>query len=313
MPRRLCLHRRLAFPGIDQDRRASALALAALRVAPQAGSAAIARWQGDQAQVWIAAPEALDGVDPTAVLVAESALVPPPDDGDAWRLVKVHEGVEGQVWRGGVLFASRWWPEVPSDEAWGRFMRSAGVVADANAAVPSVKSLGLSSKPWGEAGRRVAWSPAQLEKAFWRTVIVVVAVAIGWQLAAALTWGIAGVWLSSRLEDLRSESAPLIAAREQAEAARARIDALASLPGGLSDYLLLADVRERLPEQARLVSWLRDGDSLRIEVQGTPPDPRLFVQAFRGHPVLAGVVANPLDGGRMQLDIGLDAPEGERP
>ena len=54
-------------------------------------------------------------------------------------------------------------------------------------------------------------------------------------------------------------------------------------------------------------AWFRDGGSLRLELQSAESDPRVFVQAFRGHPLLANVTINPLDAGRLQLDVDLDA------
>ncbi|HFB55298.1 MAG TPA: hypothetical protein ENJ46_05185 [Hellea balneolensis] len=53
----------------------------------------------------------------------ESLAYEPAEAGE--RLVICMEGVEGQVWRDGVLRASRWWPQTPTQRQWQTFMRVA--------------------------------------------------------------------------------------------------------------------------------------------------------------------------------------------
>jgi hypothetical protein len=53
----------------------------------------------------------------------ESLAYEPLEAGE--RLVICVEGIEGQVWRGGVLRASRWWPQRPNQRQWQTFMRVA--------------------------------------------------------------------------------------------------------------------------------------------------------------------------------------------
>lgn len=301
------LHRRLAFPGVPPAQRDRALQLAAERAAPSTGARYAARWQGEVAQVWLLATEAHGELGADEVLVAESSLLPPPRGDAAERVVALRRGVEGQVWRDGELRASRWWPDAPDAEGWARFLRASGVAITAPVAAPAVEHLTPLPEPWGRAGRRLAWAPAQLESAFWTALVAIAALIIGWQLAAALTWSIAGAWQAQRLEAVRESAAPLIAARERAEAARARIDAWAGLAETPVDYLLQAELRGLLPAEARVAGWSRDAAQLRVEVVGGGDDPRPFVQALAAHPVFSSVVANPGGNGRMQLDIRLEA------
>lgn len=295
-------YRRFDLRMLPAARRRDALDLAARQGAPLAGSLHACRWQGGIAHVW-SSIDHLD-VESDAVLVAESSLVPPPAS-DGVRLVALRDGVEGQVWAGGLLFASRWWPIVPSIDDWHRFLRAAGLAAEGG--LPHVEVATLASVPWGEPHGRLAWSPAQLEAAGWRLVAVLVALVVGWQLSAAATWTVARTVQSQRLDALRVDSAPLIAAREQAEAAQQRLAALDALLQGPSDLDLLAEVRRRLGADVRVAAWTRDTGRLRIDVQGAGDDPRPVVQAFADHPLLGVVVANPQGGGRMQLDIDLEA------
>ena len=308
VPRALCSYRRLAFPQLPSDRRAEALALAASRAAPEAGSGWTARWQDEVAHLWVFPPSARDAIDPAAVPVAESALLQLPEEPDVDRLVALVEGVEGQVWRGGQLLATRWWHSPPSGEAWAQFLRSASV--EPRTPLPDPVLGALSEVPWGRPVQRIVWSAAQLERAFWRGLVVFLGVLIGWQVSAAAAWSIAEAWQASRLEALRAESAPLIDAREKAEAARTRMEALINLAAAPSDYVLVAEVKQRLPEDARLVGWLRDPASLRVAVRTRERDPRVFVQAFSGHPLLGAVQANAVErGADVELLFDLDPPD----
>lgn len=306
VPRSVSEHRRLAFPQLAADQRAAALRLAASRALPSDGGRWVARWQDDVAQVWLVDPAALDGVDPAATLVPESSLRPAPAAADAVRLMATREGVEGQVWRDGRLLASRWWPSAPDAAAWGRFLRATSLPAD-DVVPPPIETPPLADAPWGRADGRLRWSATQLERAFWRSLGIVVGLVLGWQLVATAAWAIAGRWQDAELDRVRRESMPLIEARETAEAAHARMAAYVELTRTPVDHALLVDLKRGLPDDARLLSWYRDAGRLRVEVQSATADPRVFVQAFREHPLLAGIVANPSDTGRMLLEVDLDA------
>jgi hypothetical protein len=303
------VYRRFDFSALPPSRRREALDVAARHGPFEGGTRSACRWQGGIAHVWTPR-DPLDLPD-DADLIAESSLVPAPADADAVRLLALRDGVEGQVWDAGVLGASRWWPQPPSADAWSRFLRAAGRPADA--AVPPVQALAADAEPWGEAHERLAWRPARIEAFAWRATAVVVALVLGWQLAALATWSIAPALQTARLDALRGDAAPLIAARERAEGAQQRLAGLAALVDGPSDLQLMADVRTALGAEARVVGWARDGGRLRIDLQGVGADPRPVVQAFAGHPRLAAVVANPAEAGRMQLDIELPAVVAEAP
>ncbi|HAI58558.1 MAG TPA: hypothetical protein DCM32_01590 [Xanthomonadaceae bacterium] len=310
VPRAACQHRRFVFPQLPAEQRGAALRLAAERAAPALGARWMARWQGEVAQVWLVEPDALEGVDEAATLVPESALRAAPAAADAARLVAQRQGVEGQAWRDGQLLASRWWPEPPGAEAWARFLRGAALPATSDAP-PAVQALPLESSPWGRPGGGLRWSSAQLERAFWRSLGVLAGLVLGWQLVASVAWSVAVRWQQAELEQVRAESMPLIDAREQAETARERMAAYVALTRTPVDHALVGDVRRALPDDARLLMWYRDAGRLRVELQSSSTDPRIFVQAFREHPLLSGVVANPSDEGRMVLEVDLDANAGE--
>ncbi len=304
LPRAASIYRRFDFTALPAARRRAALDVG-MRHGPSQGiTRSACRWQGGVAHVWT--PREPLAIADDLRLVAETSLLPPPAAPDAVRLVALGSGFEGQVWVSGVLLASRWWPSPPAPEPWSRFLRAAGLPADGD--MPAVEALSPAANPWGEMHERLAWHPAQLEGFAWKAAVFVVALLVGWQLAALATWSFADALQAHRLDTVRAESAPLIAARERAEAAQQRLLALSGLVDGPVDLALLADVRGALSPEIRVLGWARDGERLRIDLQGAGTDPRPIVQAFAGHPQLAGVVANPIDFGRMQLEVDLPSP-----
>lgn len=306
VPRAASSYHRVPLVGVSRDR-ATALALAVQRVSPQPTALHAAVWRGDVAHVWVLDEQASADLGAGEVLVAESSLIAPPPNGEGVRLVQLARGVEGQAWRGGDLVASRWWPAAPDAPSWGRFLRAASVPVDDR--VPVVESPVQQPEPWGAPARALPWAPAQLEAVFWRAVALCLGFGVGLPLLAGLLWQAATYQMARDLDAVRAASAPLIEARERAERDRDRADALLAVAGGPRDYLLLAEVRQRLPEGDRLVGWLRDSDRLRAEVIAASRDPRDYVKAFAAHPQLARVVANPADGGRMQLEFELSDME----
>jgi len=91
--------------------------------------------KGDKldAGAWAWGSEQFDGKDNDTRLVVPEALVRTPARNGA-RLVKCHDGVDGEVWKGGSLIGSRWWRNNPSQNEWRLFLRacqtSAGAVPE---------------------------------------------------------------------------------------------------------------------------------------------------------------------------------------
>lgn len=78
------------------------------------------------------------------------------------------EGVEGQVWKGGFLAATRWWPSAPSQREWATFLRGAGVdLTQADLRVPSPTVSEILDHPWTVSTAPVTdlWSLLQNERA----------------------------------------------------------------------------------------------------------------------------------------------------
>jgi len=297
---------RYDFAALSAARRRAALDLAVRQSTTHVDNRFACRWQGGVAHVWT--PREPVSLTDDWRLVAESSLMPEPQE-DGVRLVALREGVEGQSWSAGDLAVSRWWPRVPAQADWHRFLRAAGLPVGGD--VPEIRKLAPMAMPWGIDHGRLRWSESQIETAVWRSVAVVVGAVLGWQLFASMAWNAATFLQEYRLDAVRADSAPRIAAREQAESAKQRLVALHGQIAVPSDIELIAEVRRAIPSTARLQSWVREADRLRVELQDAGDDPRPIVQAFSGHPLLGSVVANPLGTGRMQLDVELDTRQME--
>jgi hypothetical protein len=306
VPRADCQYRRMDFSNLPPRQRAAAARIAARRFDPRPGALVHVAWTGPIAHAWTWV-----GAEP-AILADEASWIPETllraaPAGDGLRLLRQSRGVEGQYWHDGRLQASQWWGAPPAPEAWQRFARACGLGPETAASVPEPLDAGWSD-PWGDAPRGLPASPAILERWAWTTVLVLVACALGWQVAAHARWSMAQSRLDARLDALRSRAAPLLAARERADTAREALLALRELQQGTSDYRLMAEVMAPLPEDAKLASWVRDGAKLQATVQSADTDPRHFVAAYDGQPRLSGVIATP-DPRGMVLAFDLDGAD----
>lgn len=302
VPRARCQYRQLDMTAIPARQRASAarLALAAQLPAPDALSSVAWRQGVAHAWIWIdPPPEFATG---RRRWIPESLLVPPPRESGA-RILQLSAGVEAQVWKDGELVASHWWPRMPDDQGWGRFLRSAGL--DQTTPLPAAEPFVWLASPWAEQPRE--WMPGSVdaqERVAWVAAAALVALVAGWQLTALARWHVASERLAQRLEVARAEVAPVLEARERAEHAQAEAQRLRELQLGLSDYDLMAQVVSALPEGAQLASWRREPGRLVTVVNGGDGDPRTFVTAFVRKPPLDEVTAVPAGAG-MQLTFDL--------
>ncbi|WP_374473103.1 hypothetical protein [Arenimonas sp.] len=197
MPRAACHYRRLEFAQLPVRQRAAAAKLAVRRHEPAPGALQHVAWTGATAHAWIWPQPDPVMAEGEPGWIPESLLRAPPA-GDGPRLLQAIEGVEGQVWRDGQLQASQWWPAVPDADAWRRFLRACGIGPDAAGAVPAPETLPWETTPWGDAPRGLPGSPAALERLAWVAGLGLVALCLGWQLAAQATWGIAQWRLEGR-------------------------------------------------------------------------------------------------------------------
>lgn len=309
VPRAQCHYRRMDLSALPARQRLAAARLTAQRYEPEPGAVHHLAWTGPVAHCWtwpqplLRVVEQLDGWIPETLL-----RMPPAIDGP--RLLGMHAGVEGQQWRDGQLQSSQWWPQIPSLDAWRRFLRAGGLSSAAIEPLPDLQRLEWSPAPWGDLRRALPGSPAARERMAWVAAACVLALGLGWQLLAQAHWTVANARVDSQLETLRAKATPLLDARERADVALSALQDLRGLQLGVSDYVLMAQVLRPLPAEVRLSGWQRENNRLRIAVAGAQPDPRPYVSAYQSDPLLADVTATPSnDGASMELDFTLAGAE----
>lgn len=305
VPRAQCHYRRLDLSNLPPRQREAAARVAARRHDPVPDAEHYIAWSGGHAHLWIWPQTDGFRLPADQSWLPETVLRAPLHE-DGARLLKQVEGYEGQLWRGGEPFATRWWPQIPGLEQWRQFLRAGGLAPDPDTGVPEPESLPWSSNPWGESKRGLPASPAVLERLGWMAVGCVVALGLGWQLGALAKWSVALARVDARTEALRAQATPLLEARERADLALQRLQGYHELKQGVSDYAVMAEVLGPLPADARLRSWLREGTRLQSGVQSANADPRQYVSAYDGHPRLTDVVAAPhADGAGMDMGFSL--------
>lgn len=305
VPRAECRYRRIDFSHLPARQREPAARLAARRVEPRPGALFHLAWTGGIVHVWTW-PEGVERIgNADAGWIPESLLRSAPR-GDSLRLLEQVQGFEGQSWRDGILEASQWWPAPPTADAWRRFVRACGLGPGDGDTVPEPVNVGWS-EPWGDGARGLPASPAVLERWAWTLGLGLLFCGLGWQLAGQAYWSMAQARLDARMDALRAQASPLLAARERADAARDALLALQALDAGPGDYSLMADVIRPLPEDARFASWQREEGKLQVAILSADTDPRRFVTAYADRGPLANAVATPAQGS-MGLAFDLAAP-----
>ncbi|WP_413975683.1 hypothetical protein [Stenotrophomonas acidaminiphila] len=306
VPRGECQYRQHDFSQLPARRRRAAARLAVPRFEPAPGAKVHIAWQQGVAHYWIWMPgeDGDDQVDYRRWL-PESRLYAPPLESGA-RLLRVSQGVEGQIWHEGRLQASQWWPNPPDLQVWQRFLRAGGLGLVDVVAVPDPQRMDWSDTPWGESGGRVAIDAVLAERLAWWSIAFVLLFAVGWQVTALLRWNAAVEGGAARLEQVRKKAEPLLDARERAESAAGKIeDLLALQQEASSDYRLMLEVFSLLPEGTQMTSWSREPGKLRLTVASPEADPRKFILPFIEAAWLPDVTATPTGKGGMLLEFEL--------
>ncbi len=304
VPRAECQYRQQDFSRLAPRQRSAAARLAIPRLEPAAGARVHIAWQDGLAHYWIWTPGDLNAdARRYRRWLPESRLYAPMVTGA--RLLRMSQGVEGQIWRDGRLDVSQWWADVPELRAWQHFLRAGGIDLADVINVPVPEEHEWTEAPWGEAGTGFAIDAAMAERAAWWGVAGVLVCGLGWQTMSLLRWQSAVRAESVRLEAARARAVPLLDARERAERAAGEIESWSTLQQGLSDYRLMLDVTSILPDGARLSSWSRETDRLKTMVSSRETDPRRFIAPFAASPQFSNVMATPTGAGGMLLEFEL--------
>jgi hypothetical protein len=219
-------------------------------------------------------------------VLPETLLLPMLDDGVALR--RCTEGVDAQVWRGGQLGASRWWAQPPDAAAWLNFQRSAGVPPSLQR--DEVPTLAAEPEwrdtPWA----RALTLDAMIERSRLRTHALAALVLT--LLLLPTLWLGHRLWaesqqlsvLAAEKAQLEARAQPILAARSEALAALATVDAWAAAVARPDALQLLQHLAGRLPadgSRIRNLEW--DGPRLRLVLAVPPATPRIaYVRALEG-------------------------------
>jgi hypothetical protein len=203
---------------------------------------------------------------------------------DGYRLAAMMDGVEGQVWKGGLLVATRWWPVAPSSRDWATFLRAGGIdLSQASLIVPPAAESDLLPQPWTMVAAPVTdlWSLIQNERAAAAAAAVIAAPFLYYLAQSAIIVG-GTMHMEGRISDLTAANQSIRADRS---AAFTNLDSIES-------YLSL----ERLPSQFEIMNvavnllrdssvsiaeWSFDAGNLDILVQADRPlEAPFFIEMF---------------------------------
>lgn len=302
VPRGRCLYRLFAMGDVPQAERNNALEVLILQWSPFDATGRYIVWNEDQAQVWIWDDEAQKDDMQQAGLTAsgvspEPVLRPKPEFDGAYLLTCPPEtagdsdsaGVEGQVWRNGVLAASHWWRRTPTGGEWRRFLLANDL--SPNMAPPPPMSLPLQPKPWRGATKFSSLSMQQ-EKIWVMAGVILFGSYIAWQGAAIHQWNEKLDRLVQQEEEIGQEARPQRAARSRAIRFQDEAQRLKSMVGGHSLLELLALLSAPLPEKG--VSII-DIDYARTHValilQGKSLDALYYIKKYQATPMFTNITA----------------------
>lgn len=240
------------------------------------------------AQIWCFACDASDHIAQFAPV--ESRLQARPVDNGVV-LVRCLEGFDGQVWRNGILRASRWWEREPDQVVWQWFLRGAGLPPQP---CPQPKTPVLLNKPWG---RTLEWRRGDFgrwEVRAWWLLALMSAALVGYQIAQAYRLSDLRTELLDRQASFYEANARVLDARAQAEVSLQRLTLLRQLWARPSQIALLHEVLKRLPDSdMEIIEWTYSEGSLVVLLRGATLRPTEIVRALSAPEWAQGVRVEP--------------------
>lgn len=297
LSRALCAYFLVDCADIPSGKRKQFVSTTVARRAPFADPGYHAEFAGTRAMVWMWSRQQVDeaagpGVPKPRAVIPETLHRGAPLEGRVAELVVLSEGFEGRVWHQGLLAASEWWPDTPSDRAWAGFIRGAGLPA---APAPAPADHPLSETAWAASGQSVSWNEITHR---YRTPIVAGAACT---LAAVLAFPLGSVVrlkaqesaVDRTIESLDEGLQRIVAARESAEQDSRVVETLLGLRPPASQLDLLAAVARATPgADWQLLEWrLQDPRTLEVVLGVTNPDPEAVVAAWEADGSFSQVTA----------------------
>lgn len=267
LSRALCHYEVIRSPaGANMLKVVKAARMAARARTPVADAAFYFDWQGDQLGVWswpASIAEQLEGLE--GDFLPETMLHPAGDDGP--RLVEVMDGVEGQVWVGGRLIASRWWRRKPDERQWADFLRASRC---APAPVPEAVRVVRLEQP--RSRPPLAWRIERVTSASSKDIA-----ALALLLLLAPTLFLAGQWahlsvergsLQEELAELSAETSEIRQARQNAMTAAAQLNDYAQRLNHRHPAAILAEVTETFAAfNIRLEAFEQNETGLTVDLR----------------------------------------------
>lgn len=317
--RELCLFTTLDASKAPKKQRKDFAALAVRRAAPFADPEFDAAWSADgKAAVWYwsrsrVAALAMEETTRRRRFVAEALYCGAPGE-DASELLTLAEGCEGRVWKSGRLQASRWWPQVPTIEQWGEFLRGAGKPAPESGDLPTAEAALLSDIPWS----RQSASTDSLQLAGFDQYLPKVALALG----AALLLAIGGelgaaaraqidIWQAgSAANGLDAELKRILDAREATDNASSEIYRLLALQEAHPTTSIMAELTRLMAgNEWQLKKWDQPRpDALEVSLIAADANPEKLVADFEASPLFQGVTTELGREGEITIKATIEAP-----
>ncbi len=296
LARRFCAFTLLEGTAVPVRKRKGFADMALSRWSPFADAQTHVEWVGDRAMAWawsrgqILTGQEGESLPPPRRVVPESIHRGAPlVAGEV--LVAMEEGVEGRVWREGVLTASCWWPQAPDLPEWNEFRRGAGLPPVA--ALPDIEASALQAQPWATAaGPGLRETVGQ-----YRDYLALAAAGLTAAVVTALLVGVlalkVSIWQVDRqIAEQEQALEKIITARDRAQQARADIDARLALRPPAGQVELLGMVAGLMRGSWQLLEWKQaDSRTLEVTARMQNPDPRAIVSAWEASGRFADVTA----------------------
>ncbi len=262
--RGLMRHRAFDLSDLAEADRLSALRAQLAAWGPLPDAHFLISWQGAVAQAFTAEKGRLESVTvKNPSWLPETLAREAPSDGV--RVVQALDGFEAQAWKAGVLRSTRWWAARPAAQEWTLFLRQAGWAGQAAQADP---------EPVSPAWRRPAALPSAADRleqmgqgSEKRLAGILALVLIGFgAMSARMLWDSyeARRLSQAALVELKTEVAPVLAARDKALSAADRGAALISLLQAPRPLEVLEELLQLLPPAALIREVDTQGMDVRV-------------------------------------------------
>lgn len=297
MARSLCLYNVFVLGDIPAAERVNALNLRIRQWSPFAETGRYILWSASGspliAHVWIwddaERDKAAKGSEKNIRIFPETAFHKPPEE-DMLRLAVCTEGLEAQIWRSGNLEAGRWWPDIPPDDEWKRFLIAHDMNPDIQ--IPRAEDIPWLDRPWGKVSDESRLIILRHERLWVFLIMALLLCLLIWEGVSVWRWTEAVKAIEERVEVLTRETEPLLEARKRATQEKETVERLLSMTTPPSQLELMAAITEKLSRRKVLLAeWHYNRERLRFVLRGNNLDPRYYVETCQKMPWFREVTA----------------------